>query len=389
MIAAARLQQRQVAIDSRGALPVGSGRQLFHQLRARREAGRVLIDVVRRAVEMRDARPRDARLRVVVHRIAVIRLQQVEVDVGERVGRDRLSLLDEAMRLQLVVCEEHLRVEGGDDAVDGVLQQHDALAIVGRLPEHVLEEQHLAERRRHLGHENRVRRVHERLVRVRQQRVHRMPHLVGEGEHRVQRIVVVQQHVRMDAVHRRRVGAAALSRILVHINPVAEQHVAQLRAVLLAERRHRRRQPVQHVLVRILAIEVDERNRRVVGVVRREPEHAFAQPVIPAQRLGARLGRFDQVLDDRRRNVVAVQRGLERRPVAARLRVKPVALHDGVIQRCIGVDVRFVQLVILAERCRAVGLMTQKIPERLEVIDAMPRNPSGKVPKHELRARIT
>ena len=28
--------------------------------------------------------------------------------------------------------------------------------------------------------------------------------------------------------------------------------------------------------------------------------------------------------------------------------------------------------------------MTQKIPERLEIIDVMPRNPSGKVPKHEL-----
>jgi cyclohexanecarboxylate-CoA ligase len=41
------------------------------------------------------------------------------------------------------------------------------------------------------------------------------------------------------------------------------------------------------------------------------------------------------------------------------------------------------------EHCKSVGLMTQKIPERIEVIDAMPRNPSGKVPKHELRARIT
>ncbi|MFM7225768.1 MAG: class I adenylate-forming enzyme family protein [Actinomycetota bacterium] len=40
------------------------------------------------------------------------------------------------------------------------------------------------------------------------------------------------------------------------------------------------------------------------------------------------------------------------------------------------------------EHCKGVGLMMQKIPERIEVIDAMPRNPSGKVPKHELRARI-
>jgi acyl-CoA synthetase (AMP-forming)/AMP-acid ligase II len=40
------------------------------------------------------------------------------------------------------------------------------------------------------------------------------------------------------------------------------------------------------------------------------------------------------------------------------------------------------------EYCKSVGLMTQKIPERIEVVDVMPRNPSGKVPKHELRARI-
>ena len=41
------------------------------------------------------------------------------------------------------------------------------------------------------------------------------------------------------------------------------------------------------------------------------------------------------------------------------------------------------------EHCTAVGLMTQKIPERIEIIGEMPRNPSGKVPKHQLRARIT
>ena len=38
--------------------------------------------------------------------------------------------------------------------------------------------------------------------------------------------------------------------------------------------------------------------------------------------------------------------------------------------------------------CRESGLMTQKIPERLEIVEVMPRNPSGKVPKHELRATI-
>jgi acyl-CoA synthetase (AMP-forming)/AMP-acid ligase II len=38
--------------------------------------------------------------------------------------------------------------------------------------------------------------------------------------------------------------------------------------------------------------------------------------------------------------------------------------------------------------CRRQGLMTQKIPERIEIVDVLPRTPSGKVPKHELRARL-
>ena len=38
--------------------------------------------------------------------------------------------------------------------------------------------------------------------------------------------------------------------------------------------------------------------------------------------------------------------------------------------------------------CRAAGLMTQKLPERLEVVDALPRNPTGKILKYELRARF-
>ena len=32
------------------------------------------------------------------------------------------------------------------------------------------------------------------------------------------------------------------------------------------------------------------------------------------------------------------------------------------------------------------GLAKQKVPEQLEIVEALPRNPSGKVLKHELRA---
>ncbi len=78
--------------------------------------------------------------------------------------------------------------------------------------------------------------------------------------------------------------------------------------------------------------------------------------MVAAQRFGARLGLRDQVLDDRRRDVVAVERRIERRRVAARLRMEPVALQDAVVERRVGVDVGGVHLVELVKRRRAIRL---------------------------------
>jgi non-ribosomal peptide synthetase component E (peptide arylation enzyme) len=46
-------------------------------------------------------------------------------------------------------------------------------------------------------------------------------------------------------------------------------------------------------------------------------------------------------------------------------------------------------LAELFEFCRAEGLMVQKIPEQLEIVEVLPRNPTGKVLKHELQKRYS
>jgi len=46
-------------------------------------------------------------------------------------------------------------------------------------------------------------------------------------------------------------------------------------------------------------------------------------------------------------------------------------------------------LADLFEFCKAERLMVQKIPEQLEIVDVLPRNPTGKVLKHELRDRYS
>jgi len=44
-------------------------------------------------------------------------------------------------------------------------------------------------------------------------------------------------------------------------------------------------------------------------------------------------------------------------------------------------------LADLGEHCRRLGLANQKVPERIELVDALPRNALGKVLKRDLRAR--
>lgn len=42
----------------------------------------------------------------------------------------------------------------------------------------------------------------------------------------------------------------------------------------------------------------------------------------------------------------------------------------------------------MVAHCKTEGIMTQKLPERLEIVDALPRNPTGKVLKYALRDRF-
>ena len=305
---------------------------------------------------MRDARPRHTQPIVIVDRIPVECLQHIEINRAQRFGRDGSAFFDQSMCLQLEVRKHDLCVERRHDAVDRMLQEDDPLPLIGGAAEHVVEEQRLAERRRHLGDEDRVAGVHERLMRVGQKGVHRMTHFVGQREHGVERVVVVEQHVRMHAVHRGGVRAAPFARILVDVDPVAGQHLPELPLVGRTQRGDRRGQPFQHVLVRVPAVELHERDAGIVRVIRRQAEHALAETMVTAQGLGSLPGGLDQVLDDGRRNIVAVEGHLEHRAVPSCLRDEPVALQHTVVERGVGIGGTLVQLMKLVERRSAVWL---------------------------------
>ena len=92
-------------------------------------------------------------------------------------------------------------------------------------------------------------------------------------------------------------------------------------------------------------------------MIGRHAERFPPKPVVALQGPDAGARRLNQVLDDRSRDVVAVQGGLECARIAARPRLKPVALADAVVERRVGVEAVLIGLVQRAERQGAIGLL--------------------------------
>jgi hypothetical protein len=88
-----------------------------------------------------------------------------------------------------------------------------------------------------------------------------------------------------------------------------------------------------------------EGNEQVEQAIAVETKDAPAQLMVAAERRDALLGHGDERLDHRRRDVVAVKRGVQGGLVAAGPRMKPVALQHPVVESCIGVQLVGVRLV--------------------------------------------
>lgn len=105
-------------------------------------------------------------------------------------------------------------------------------------------------------------------------------------------------------------------------------------------------------------------------------------------------GRLKDIINRKGEKISAaeVEEVLERHPAIAE--VAAIALPSRASGECCCAvvalrDAASLDLADLAAFCRAEGLATYKIPERLEIIEALPRNASGKVLKPELVGRFS
>ncbi len=328
-----------------------------------RDAGGVLVDVEVH-VHVQELRPGDADTRPIErHLVSIALREQVGGDAAEDVGAEGRAALGAGVRRQL-----ELRQGGHDEEVAVVVghrlfDQRDLQVAVGLGAEQVVAHHGLVEVGRHLGHEQAVAAIDERLRPPRVVRVQRVAQLVrqrAQAEH----VVLIRHHdERPRAVGAAGERALALAAVARPIHPALFQAAAaQDIDVLRAQRRHARRDPLDGLRERHGRLGRGQRRLDVVDAQRIQPQRPFAQPPVTVPGGQVRAEGRDEVVEHLHRDVVRLQRAVQRGGVAAHPRGEDVLFNGrgqrgrvGVLERQIAVGVALPR----AAAHRAVGVGDQ------------------------------
>ena len=150
--------------------------------------------------------------------------------------------------------------------------------------------------------------------------MHGVTHLVGKGEHAVEIVLVVEQHIGVRPAAAGAVGAAALAGIFIHVDPAVVEALLQHVRIVLAEHGER----LEHVCLRLvigdLGVRVrDDRRIDVVHVQRINAHDLLAQGNVAVHLVKVAVHRVDEIGVHRRRHLGHVERGLERGVITARI----------------------------------------------------------------------
>ena len=282
---------------------------------------------------MRDPCPFQRNFVVRHHLRPEIQPVERQVLLTQRVGCQRLAVFRRPPHLQLKLGKHRLPVHGALELVEEVVDQIGAFLLVLRLPEQVAHQQDLVARRGHLGHKNHVVSRAGRLVFCAVVAVQGMPHLMGEGEHAVQRVLVVEQHIRVRIAVARGIRSAPLALVFVHVDPPAGKPFLQQIGVVLSQHGER----LEHGALCLLKRDLHRRilhhgGVHVVHVQLVHTQQLFAQRHIAVHLVQVSVHRLNQVGVDLRLHLVGVERGLQRAAVVPRV-CKELQLPELRVQR--------------------------------------------------------
>ena len=194
--------------------------------------------------------------------------------------------------------------------------------------DHHVGEQQLVTGRGDFSGEGRIVRQLERLRRIGQQRMHRMAPLMRVGRQPIIFVAEVEQQIRVNVigagVH---VSARSLAGPGQGIHPFARRHVREFTNVVGAQRLHRVDRQLAHLGQRVSPVRLHQRRIDVPIAHVGQAEHSAAKLEVTVQHRKAAVGLGDQRAVDRFGQVAAVERGLQRAVVMARLGAEQIALH--------------------------------------------------------------
>ena len=324
-------------------------------------------------MEVRDVGPLGGVEFVDGHRalvVALVAAQHAEVKLVQPVPGQRLAALGHLVNRQFELGKHGLAEDGGAQTFQEVTQEGQSGLVVRRLGDQVTEEQHLVDSGGDLGDEDRVVGGGIGLCFLGVPGVHQVAALVGQRGGAQIVVEVVQQHVGMHVVRRVvDVGARALARPRVDVDPAFLERLVHSLDVLFTQRRQRLQYQLLRILPRIVGADVlYQRRIRVVVAQVVDTQDLAAQPQVALQCGDIRANLFQQHVVDVGVDLVAGQRGFQRRFVIAYRRVDDVLLDrrgdrcgqraleclQGVVERLVARDAVFaiIQAATLAETGR-------------------------------------
>ena len=248
---------------------------------------------------MRDAHPLVGHFPIDLARAAVIELVEVVIHRAQAVAGQALAAFRHAVRLVLELREHRLAEHRRAEMLEQRTDQRDLRLLIARvLLAQVFGEQDLVAGGSHLGDEDRVIRLGERLILVGIEAVHRVAHLVAEGGQAVIRVLVVEQHIGRGAVRAAAaIRAGTLVLRLVHVDPALRECAARVLHIILAQRLDR----FQEHLERLLDVHADFKavlrfRVQVVHVQNRHADLLLLDGKILVQRPDAAVHRLDQAV---------------------------------------------------------------------------------------------
>ena len=184
---------------------------------------------------MRDSRPLISDLLIRDHVGAIILLIQLIIHLIQVPGVQALPALAERVTAHLKFRELRLAEHRSLKAVEIMIEQISPLLLIRGLLQEILHQQDLIRRGGNLRNKDLIIRIDIWLIRIGITAVQGMSHFMRQREHIVQRVIIIQQHVRVRAIRTRGISTAALALILIHVDPAIRKSLAKHCQIVLAK----------------------------------------------------------------------------------------------------------------------------------------------------------